>query len=365
MPHTPERLREITIADLPALARGCAVLGTGGGGEVESGSLIALSALEKHGPVPLVTLDELPDDGLVLPLGGIGAPTVGHEMIHGIHEAYLMREAMEEALGATAVAVMSSEIGGGNGVVPVALAAQLGLPLVDGDEMGRAFPEVQMVSTNIAGLPIEIIGLVDVIGNVTILRPTDWEWAETISRMVSVAAGSYALMADNVISAGRMRGAIIEGTVSQAIRIGRVTQGAADPVGALVAELGAAKLITGKVVEVERRTGGGFVRGSVVIEGIGDDVNRIVRLEIQNENLVAFEDGVVLASVPDLITVVDMHTAGAVATELVRYGQRVSVLAWACDPLWRTPRGLEVVGPRAFGYDLDYVPVEQAAHAFI
>ena len=231
--------------------------------------------------------------------------------------------------------------------------------------MGRAFPEVQMVSTNIAGLPIEIIGLVDVIGNVTILRPTDWEWAETISRMVSVAGGSYALMADNVISAKRMRGAIIEGTVSQAIRIGRVTEGAADPVAALMGELGAARLITGKVVEVERRTGGGFVRGSVVIDGLGEDANRIVRLEIQNENLVAFEDGAVLASVPDLITVVDMHTAGAIATELVRYGQRVSVLAWACDPLWRTPRGLEVVGPRAFGYDLDYVPVEEAAHAFI
>ena len=60
-----------------------------------------------------------------------------------------------------------------------------------------------------------------------------------------------------------------------------------------------------------------------------------------------------------------MHTAGAIATELVRYGQRVSVLAWQCDPLWRTPRGLEVVGPRAFGYDLDYVPVEEAARAFI
>jgi DUF917 family protein len=42
----------------------------------------------------------------------------------------------------------------------------------------------------------------------------------------------------------------------------------------------------------------------------------------------------------------------------VRYGQRVTVIAFACDPIWRTPRGIEVVGPRAFGYDFDYVPIE-------
>ena len=72
----------------------------------------------------------------------------------------------------------------------------------------------------------------------------------------------------------------------------------------------------------------------------------------------ALEDGVVRASVPDLITVVDTTTAEAIATELLRYGQRVTVIAFACDPIWRTPRGIETAGPRAFGYDFDYVPIE-------
>jgi DUF917 family protein len=81
-------------------------------------------------------------------------------------------------------------------------------------------------------------------------------------------------------------------------------------------------------------------------------------VEIQNENLVALEDGEVLASVPDLITLVDSLTADAVATEVVRYGQRVSILAFPCAPIWRTPEGIDIAGPRAFGYDVDYVPVE-------
>jgi DUF917 family protein len=101
----------------------------------------------------------------------------------------------------------------------------------------------------------------------------------------------------------------------------------------------------------------------VVIEGLGDDAGRLIRLELQNENLVALERGRVLASVPDLISVLDSETADAIATERIRYGQRVVVIAFPCDPVWRTDRGVAVTGPRAFGYDFDYVPVEELASA--
>ncbi|OZB85015.1 DUF917 domain-containing protein [Microbacterium sp. 13-71-7] len=352
----------ITHADIDAFARGCAILGTGGGGEVESGRLMALNALDGHGPVPLVSLADLPDDGLVLPLSSIGAPTVGYEMIHGTQEAGRVRDAVEQHFGRACVAVMSSEIGGTNGVGAVSWAAELGLPLVDADGMGRAFPEVQMVSMNVAGLPIENITLADVIGNVTILTPVSWAWAEAISRAVSIAAGSYALMADNVLPAARLRGAVIEGTVTRAIQIGRATENTDDPIAALTETLGARILIRGKVVDVERRIGGGFVRGSIVVDGSGSDTGRMIRIEVQNENLIVLEEGQVLASVPDLISVVDDHSGHAIATELVRYGQRVAVLAWPCAPLWRSDRGIAIAGPRAFGYNIDYVPVEEIAH---
>ena len=57
---------------LRALARGCAVLGAGGGGDTYIALLQALQATEDHGPAPLVDLDELPDDSLIMPCGGIG-----------------------------------------------------------------------------------------------------------------------------------------------------------------------------------------------------------------------------------------------------------------------------------------------------
>jgi len=160
------------------------------------------------------------------------------------------------------------------------------------------------------------------------------------------------------------RVATVRNSVSKAIRIGDALAGAkGSPVDALIAELGAFQLVTGKVLDVERHTTSGFVRGSVVIEGLGEDAGRLIRLELQNENLVALERGRVLASVPDLITVVDSETADAILTETIRYGQRVTLIAFACDPVWRTERGIDVAGPRAFGYEFDYQPVEELARA--
>ena len=61
--------------------------------------------------------------------------------------------------------------------------------------------------------------------------------------------------------------------------------------------------------------------------------------------------------------VLDSETADAVSAERISYGQRVVVIAFGCDPIWRTERGITAAGPRAFGYDFDFVPVEELAAA--
>lgn len=357
---TAVALDQVALEHLPALARGCAILGTGGGGDSYVGHLIARQALEDHGPVDLIRVEDLPARGTVMPLGMVGAPTVALEKLPNGNEAVRLREHVEEKLGKEIVAIMASEIGGSNGVEPVAFAAQLGLPLLDADSMGRAFPEVHMVSQHVAGIEPDAIAISDATGNVVTLRATTGQWAERIARAVTVAFGGTSLMADYLLDVAQVPGAVVEGSVSRAIAIGRALEDTSqEPVDALVAELGAFRLLEGKIVDVERTTRGGFVRGSVAIEGTGAQAGRLLRLEIQNENLAAFEDGEVVACVPDLITVVDTQTGDAVPTELLRYGRRVSVLAFPCDPIWRTPRGLETVGPGAFGYDFPFVPVEE------
>jgi DUF917 family protein len=349
---------------LRALSRGCAILGAGGGGDAHVTLLQALQATEDFGPVALVDLDELPDDALIMPCAGIGATTVILEKFENGDEGTRLLEHLQFMTGRRVAALMAIEIGGGNGLLPITWAARIGLPVVDADGIGRAFPEVPQVTMHLAGIPASPAVMTDERGNLVVFRTISGHWMERLERAAAVEFGGAASSAEFSLTAAQARGATVRNSVSKAIRIGEAIGSAAgSPVAALIAEIDAFRLVTGKVLDVERHTTSGFVRGSVVIEGLREDAGRLIRLELQNENLVALERGRVLASVPDLITVLDSETADAIATEVMRYGQRVTVIAFACDPVWRTERGIAVAGPRAFGYDFDYLPVEELADA--
>src|SRR3954453_16460442 len=78
-----------------------------------------------------------------------------------------------------------------------------------------------------------------------------------------------------------------------------------------------------------------------------------LELAFQNEWVVAWRDGEPIAMSPDLICVLDTISGNAFGTETIRYGMRVTVVALPAPPVFLTPKGLDHVGPRAFGYDLD------------
>jgi uncharacterized protein len=349
---------------LRSLARGCAVLGTGGGGDRQIGLLLALQALEEFGPTELVDLDDLEDDALIMPCGMVGAPTVHIEKIENGGEGEVLRDHLQQLTGRKVAAVMPAEIGGSNGLLPLCWAGRMGLPVVDADGMGRAFPEIPQVTMHLAGIDPSPGVMTDERGNVLVFHAISGAWMERLERSAAVEFGGAGAATEYTMTVGQARGATVRGTYTLAIRIGDALDSAVgDPMAALVAVTGGFPVLSGKVTDVERRTTRGFVRGSVVIEGLGDDAGRLLRIEIQNENLVALEQGRVLASVPDLITVLDSETADAIPTERVRYGQRVTVIAMPCAPIWRSAFGLQMAGPRAFGYDFDYVPVEELASA--
>ena len=121
------------------------------------------------------------------------------------------------------------------------------------------------------------------------------------------------------------------------------------------------RLVTGKVVDLERRTTGGFARGEVTLAGTGPDAGRTVAIYVQNENLLAIEDGRAVAVVPDLIVLLDEATGAAVPTERVRFGQRLAAIGLPCAPVWRTSAGLAAAGPETFGFPHAYTPVEELA----
>ncbi len=146
------------------------MLGAGGGGDTHITLLQALQATEDHGPVPLVDLDELPDDALIMPCGGIGAPTVTIEKLENGNEGERLREELEFLTGRQVAALMAGEIGGGNGLLPITWAAAMHLPLVDADGMGRAFPEVPQVTMQLAGISPSPAVMTDERGNLIVFQ---------------------------------------------------------------------------------------------------------------------------------------------------------------------------------------------------
>ena len=155
-----------------------------------------------------------------------------------------------------------------------------------------------------------------------------------------------------------VRRAGIRGSLTYCIEVGRrlarVKQGADGAWEELLAYTDAALVFSGKVIDIDRRTTEGFARGTVVLEHL-QDASRTMRVEIQNENLIAFEEGEAVVTVPDLLCLLDHESADPMTTESLAYGQRLNVLAMPCAPEWHRDGMLELVGPRAFGYDIDYV----------
>jgi DUF917 family protein len=102
---------------------------------------------------------------------------------------------------------------------------------------------------------------------------------------------------------------------------------------------------------VERYTSAGFARGHVTIE---TKEGRLLTIDFQNENLIARYDEEIIASVPDLITLVEQDSGEPLSTETVKYGCRISVLVLPAPESMTTPEALRYVGPNAFGYDHQY-----------
>ena len=132
---------DLAIEDVDDLCVGAALLGAGGGGDPYIGGLIVKRELAAGRRIRIVDPDDLADDRLVIPTAMMGAPTVLLEKIPSGEEPIRALQAVEAQLGRTADATMPTEVGGINSTIPLFVAARLGIPVVDADGQGRAFPE--------------------------------------------------------------------------------------------------------------------------------------------------------------------------------------------------------------------------------
>jgi len=361
--NSSAKLRHILDSDLDAIEIGAAILGTGGGGNPYIGKWRCRLQLRKGREINVIPLDELDDNALVVSLGGIGAPVVGVEKIEQGEECLRALRALEQELDCKVDALISSEIGGANSMEPMLTAAQAGIPVVDGDGMGRAFPEMQMCTWSIYGHKSTPSAMVDEKNNVLVIREAQDEfWVETLARAAVVAMGAAAGIAMAPMRGEFVKKAAIPYTVTQALSLGNAVLKAqtenCDPIDAVLQHENGKLLMTGKITDLERHLKGGFAVGQITLEGFGDNAGDTGKIDLQNEFLIFRRNDKVEITVPDLIVVLDVDNGMPITTEVLRYGQRVAVLALPCHDLMRTEKALAVVGPAAFGYDdIAYIPM--------
>ncbi|MEL6531041.1 MAG: DUF917 domain-containing protein, partial [Pseudomonadota bacterium] len=158
-------------------------------------------------------------------------------------------------------------------------------------------------------------------------------------------------------------GTLVTGSLTLARSIGAAVREAkaanSDPIEAARAAGDGYLLFTGTVVNTEWRDEDGFLQGKVILAGTGDFAGQSFETDVKNEHLVARKDGAVIATCPDLISIIDLESADGIVNPGYENGQAVAVLGFRCDPIWRSEAGLAVFSPRYFGYDLDYVPIEE------
>lgn len=358
---------KIRQEDIRDLSRGAALLGAGGGGDPYIGSLMLENVLADGRSVELIGLDALTDDMPVIPVAMMGAPTVLLEKFPNGSEAERVLRKVESILGYPAEAVIAAEIGGGNALFPLMLGAMLGIPVVDGDGMGRAFPQLHMVTFNLFGVDISPMAMTDEHGNVVTIDGITGEHVEWLARHVVTAMGGSGVISLYPMTGVQAKQATVPATISIAKELGRCIRQAReageDPFHHLSDYLESTgvygrphELIDGKIIDLDRQTRAGFAVGKAII---ADAEHEELILEFQNENLVAARNGMAVAMVPDLICVLDRETAEPVTTEALRYGQRVRVLAFRAPQVLTGDAALDIWGPKAFGHDLVYQSVDE------
>ncbi len=361
---TTESISTIGINDLDWLATGAGILGTGGGGDPRLGKLRLQTILEDDShpdQVELVDPSDLDPDATVTSVGGMGAPTISREKFPKGDEDLASLRAIEKFSGTDVDAIIPGEIGGANSMAPLCVAALTGLPVVDGDGMGRAFPELQMDTFFIYGSPVNYAANTDEHGNQVVYQNIQTaKQLEDFARSITVDMGGRSGYAFPLMSGEFVTKYAISDTVSLARQLGRrvhrARDGAGNPIEEICETLKGEDLFTGKIVDVYRRNRDGFALGEVTLAAL--DGEKSLTIEFQNEFLVARDEtGTVLAAVPDLLCIVDKDTGAPITTGSLRYGQRIKVIGVPAPKLLKSDAALTVIGPEAFGYEFEYQPL--------
>ena len=349
---------------------GAAIYGTGGGGSLTVGVQLIEDALAQGKEFKLVSFDELDGDdvigtpyscGAISPISPEEKAKYARLPDHEKDHYNMALEQMERFLGKPVKAVISTELGGGNTAKAMYVAATTGKYIMDADPAGRSVPALQHSTYCIHNVPICPISVMNQFGEGAVFTHVyDDERAEDLVRALAMVSQNHIAVVDHVNTARVLKDAVIRGAITQAGKVGaayRLAREAGEDYALAAAQAGGGALVFRGVVESnDWGTQGGYTVGTRVLSGTGEFAGRTLKIWYQNENIIAWLDGQPWITAPDLICLFNEDEGLPQLNPYGDAGTHQSVICLPAPEEWTSPRGLELFGPRFFGFDLDYAP---------
>jgi DUF917 family protein len=367
--------------DVEPLLEGLAILGTGGGGSPAWGRAILEHEFAVGRQPSIIDLEEIANDATVVSGGIMGSVKVleqfGTEQIMAHWEERFelleVTRVMEDILGRQVDHVVPFEVGGLNTPVILSLGARMGIPIIDGDALGRSAPETQMTSFIGHGISLTPMPLIDFDGNVVIVdRAVDPAYADQLGRWVVTHGGGLGANNHYPMTGRQAKEAVVPGTISGALKLGRQVLAARadgrDPVQTVATALEGVLLFAGTVVALAEEERMGFYFTVATLAGSGGWTGQAAQLVIKNETMLLTLNEQVKAIFPDLVCLLEPGTGRGVMSMEIQVGTPLALVGLPCHPRLRRSARSEM-GARAFSPDrygrpdLVYQPIESLVEA--
>jgi DUF917 family protein len=339
---------ELRHGDIEPLLEGLAIFGTGGGGSPAWGKAILEHDFAVGRKPRLIDLDEIGDDSTVVSGGIMGSVKVleamGTEnvMRHWEERFELLdvTRVMEGLIGRSIDHVVPFEVGGLNTPVILSLGARMGIPVIDGDALGRSAPETQMTSFIGHGVSLTPMPLVDMHGNVVVVQhAAESTFPDQVGRFVVTRGGGLGANNHYPMRGKTAKRVIIPNTISGSLELGRAVQQArragTDPVDVVAGVVGGERVFTGMIRAMQEQEALGFYFTSAEIEGQDKSAGHVAQLVIKNETMYLAIDGEARAYFPDLVLMLDPGTGRGIMSVELEVGSAVSLVCVACHPRLR------------------------------
>jgi hypothetical protein len=378
-------MKTLTKQDMLDLLVGAGILGCGGGGSEQLGRQLINAIYDSGKHFSLIDPDEIPDDEYLCITAGVGggvgkeikdklrpylAPTERQNPVElQTRTAQKAIRELETLIGKRFFTYVPSEIGPGNTVLPMYLAALEGKPAIDADACGRAKPEMSLSTTHVAGIPVTPMTMANTIGDLMILKTAVDDYrGEDIARYMAVISGGMVSVVRAPNTAGKYKQGTVHGSISRSIRLGSIIRnsrekGLNSAESILKSEPDCVQLFHGRVKSWTRKEEGGFMWGDITLEGLGRYNGHRLDVWYKNEYLITWFDRKPYATCPDTICMIDASSGEGLSAWVpdlnAQIGREVAVLGFRAHKLWRTDKGVAIFGPRHFGYEIDFTPIEK------